>query len=123
MSVPKIAVFASGSVAGAMIDYLATLAISNYLAVSPVVSLAISMIISASAVFLFHEFITFSPPPHSRRRRYLAFMSLAAIIFAIRSGVLQLLIWTGVPVWLALLLAIGSASAVNFLTSKKIIFR
>lgn len=123
MPIPKIVVFASGSAAGAVIDYLVTLTINHYAGVSPVLALAMAMTVSASAVFLFHEFITFSPSSsHIRSRRYLAFVILAVVIFAIRSGVLKLLLWFGMSVWLGLLFAIGGASVINFWVSKEKIF-
>ncbi len=54
-----ISIFASGSLIGAVIDYVSTISLNNIFGVDPAVALGLSMILSSCIVFLFHRHITF----------------------------------------------------------------
>ena len=58
-----------------------------------------------------------------RARRYLVFMGWSGVILALRAAMLFLMRKAGVPVWLALALAIGIASVINYIISSRRIFR
>lgn len=114
--------FASGSAIGAAIDYLVTLFASHYLALFPAVALAIAMIISGSAVFFFHVRITYRDTTGNLIRRYILFMSWTCLIFFLRAIVLQGCLYTGLPLAVALFIALAVVSIINFIISTVIIF-
>lgn len=122
MLLNKFSVFIIGSLQGMIIDYLVALFLNYYFNIFPVVGLALAMTISSSVVFLFHEFVTFSPSGHGRRRRYFMFVALTILIFLTRSTILVLLMRVGATVTLGLLSAIGLTTIISFTISQKKIF-
>lgn len=120
----KYTVFLGGSALGAVADYLVTLLGVRFLALSPELALSIAMIFSATAVFVWHEHITFSVAgTPGKLRRYLVFMAWSAVILALRAGLLFVMRKAGLPLWLALAVAIGVASVINYIISSRRIFR
>ena len=122
MMLRKMSLFASGSVIGATIDYLATLAINHWLDLDPSLALGLSMIISATVVFAFHRRITFHEASDALLRRYLMFMAWSGLVFLIRALLLEASLYAGLPLAVALLVAIGLASVINFAMSSAVIF-
>jgi putative flippase GtrA len=118
----KFSLFASGSVIGAAIDYLATLALAKWMSLDPAIALALTMIISASVVFRFHSRITFHEANGNLLRRYLLFMAWSGLVFLLRALLLKLSLYAGLPLAVALLVAIGLASIINFAVSYAVIF-
>jgi putative flippase GtrA len=118
----RLSLFASGSVIGAVIDYVATLAISRWTNLDPAVALGLSMIISASVVFRFHSRITFDEANDNLLRRYVMFMGWSALVFFLRALLLKASLYAGLPLAAALLVAIGLASIINFAMSSAVIF-
>jgi putative flippase GtrA len=118
----KFSLFASGSVIGAAIDYLATLALAKWMSLDPAIALALTMIISASVVFRFHSRITFHEANDNLLRRYLLFMAWSGLVFLLRALLLKLSLYAGLPLAVALLVAIGLASIINFAVSYAVIF-
>ncbi|OJU92606.1 MAG: hypothetical protein BGO06_19305 [Shinella sp. 65-6] len=110
-------VFSGGSVVGAIIDYVVTLGANGLLGTPPSLALAASMMASGSIVFLYHDRITFRTSGTGWVKRYVKFMMLTAIILALRVVVLELFIAAGLPVFIAVALAIGIVSVANFAAS------
>jgi putative flippase GtrA len=122
MMLRRLSLFASGSVIGAVIDYVATLGLSGWLKLDPAIALALAMIISASVVFRFHSRITFEEANNNLFRRYVLFMGWSALIFVLRAVLLKAALYAGLPLAAALLVAIGLASIINFAMSSAVIF-
>ena len=118
----KFSLFASGSVIGAAIDYLATLALARWMSLDPAIALAVTMIFSATVVFGFHSRITFREANDDFLRRYLLFMAWSGLVFLLRALLLELSLYAGLPLAVALLVAIGLASIINFAVSSAVIF-
>lgn len=118
----KFSLFASGSVIGAAIDYLATLALARWMSLDPAIALALAMIVSATVVFRFHSRITFHEANDDLLRRYLLFMAWSGLVFLLRALLLKLSLYAGLPLAAALLVAIGLASIINFAVSSAVIF-
>lgn len=118
----KFSLFASGSVIGATIDYLVTLALARWMSLDPAIALAVTMIISATVVFRFHSRITFHEANDNLLRRYLLFMAWSGLVFLLRALLLKLSLYAGLPLAVALLVAIGLASIINFAVSSAVIF-
>ncbi len=122
MMLRRLSLFASGSVIGAVIDYVVTLALSRWANLDPAVALGLSMIISASVVFRFHSRITFDEANDNLLRRYVLFMGWSMLVFFLRALLLKAGLYAGLPLAIALLVAIGVASIVNFTVSSAVIF-
>lgn len=118
----RFSLFASGSTIGAAIDYVVTLTATDWLGLDPAYALGLAMIISASVVFLFHVRITFDGANSNLMRRYALFMGWSGLIFMLRAFLLKAILYTGLPLALALLMAIGLASIINFAISSAVIF-
>jgi putative flippase GtrA len=117
-------VFLGGSALGAVADYAVTLTGVRLLGLSPEAALALAMIFSSMAVFLWHEHVTFTTAgAPGKPRRFVVFMGWSAVILALRAALLFVMRKAGVPVWLALALAIGIASVINYIISSRRIFR
>lgn len=115
--------FLLGSGLGATIDYLLTLVMHAWFDVPPPLGLGMAMMVSVSVVFVFHQRITFSSTTEKSLRRYLIFLVWSVLIYALRAGMLLLFVWLGIGLHIALLLAIGFASVINYLVSADRIFR
>ncbi len=115
-------VFIGGSAMGAVIDYVVTLSASDVLHLPPTVALALAMVASGSLVFFFHDRVTFGRAKGSLLRRYALFMGWTCLVFFLRALLLQAGLHIGVPLAVALILAIGLASVVNFAISSAVIF-
>ena len=122
MMLRRLSLFASGSVIGAVIDYVVTLGLSQWLKLDPAIALALSMIISASVVFRFHSRITFDEANDNLLKRYVMFMAWSALIFFLRAVLLKAFLYSGLPLAIALLGAIGLVSIINFAMSSAVIF-
>jgi len=122
MMLRRMSLFASGSIIGAAIDYVATLAISRGANLDPAFALGLSMFISASVVYGFHSRITFEDAKDKQLRRYVMFMGWSALVFIVRALLLKASLYAGLPLAAALLVAIGVASIVNFTASSAVIF-
>jgi putative flippase GtrA len=118
----RYSLFAGGSAIGAAIDYVLTLAASDFVNLKPTIALGLAMIISASIIFFFHDRITFHDARDNVRHRYFLFMLWSCLIFLIRSLLLKVGLYAGLPLAMALLLAIGLASMINFVVSSAVIF-
>ena len=114
--------FSGGSVLGAVIDYGLTMLCYDLLHMDPSVALALAMTVSASVVFLYHEKITFRTAAPGRGARYLRFAALAVLVLALRVLAIQALTAAGLPVALALAIAIVVVSILNFAASSMLIF-
>ncbi|PHR23448.1 MAG: hypothetical protein COA37_07880 [Hoeflea sp.] len=118
----RISLFASGSVIGTVIDYGVTLGLSEWLRLDPALALALSMIVSATVVFRFHSRVTFDDANDDLLRRYVMFMGWSTLIFFLRAVLLKAFLYTGLPLAIALLGAIGLVSVINFVMSSAVIF-
>ena len=118
----RLSLFAGGSVIGAVIDYVVTLALSRWANLDPAVALGLSMIISASVAFRFHSRITFDEANDNLLRRYVLFMGWSTLVFFLRALLLKASLSAGLPLAIALLVAIGIASIINFTVSSAVIF-
>jgi putative flippase GtrA len=118
----RYSLFAGGSAIGAAIDYALTLAASDFVNFKPTIALGLAMIISASIIFFFHDRITFHDARDNARHRFFLFMLWACLIFLIRALLLRVGLYAGLPLAVALLLAIGLASVINFAVSSAVIF-
>ncbi|WP_323054569.1 GtrA family protein [Ochrobactrum chromiisoli] len=114
--------FVSGSAMGAVIDYVVTLTASDFLHLQPAIALALAMIISGSVVFFFHVRVTFKYSTEKFLRRYILFMSWTCLIFLLRALLLQACLHLGLRLAIALVIAIGLVSIVNFTISSVVIF-
>ena len=120
----KYGLFASGAALGALVDYGVTLAAVRLAGLTPSLALGLAMLISASAVFLWHDHVTFAAAGQpGKARRYLAFMAWSVVVFALRAGLLLVFGRMGMALPLALGLAILIASVINYLISSGLIFR
>tara|TARA_R110002012_G_scaffold35788_2_gene101697 strand:+ start:11893 stop:12414 length:522 start_codon:yes stop_codon:yes gene_type:complete len=122
MMLRRISLFASGSVIGTVIDYGVTLGLSEWLRLDPALALALSMIVSATVVFRFHSRVTFDDANDDLLRRYVMFMGWSTLIFFLRAVLLKAFLYTGLPLAIALLGAIGLVSVINFVMSSAVIF-
>lgn len=119
----KFIVFGGGSIVGAVLDYTVTLFLHDFFSVEPSAALALSMTISASVVFLYHEKFTFGVVGAAgRMRRYVRFLLLAVLVLALRVALLESLLAGGLSAPLALAIAIVFASVVNFAASSLFVF-
>ena len=118
----RISLLASGSVIGTVIDYGVTLGLSEWLRLDPALALALSMIVSATVVFRFHSRVTFDDANDDLLRRYVMFMGWSTLIFFLRAVLLKAFLYTGLPLAIALLGAIGLVSVINFVMSSAVIF-
>jgi len=115
--------FAGGSALGAGVDYAVTLAATRLLGLAPELALGLAMLISATIVFFWHEHVTFGAAGQpGLRRRYLRFMAWSGLVFGLRAAILRGLIVLGLPLSLALAVAIGVVSVINYLISSRAIF-
>lgn len=115
-------IFSGGSVIGAIIDYVVTLGANGLFGTPPSLALAASMVASGSIVFLYHDRITFRTSGAGWMKRYVKFMMLTAIVLALRVVVLELFIAAGLPVFIAVAMAIGIVSVANFAASSMLVF-
>lgn len=115
-------VFGGGSLLGACIDYVGTLALNDALAIAPWVALGLVMFLSATVVFAYHERVTFRMAGEGWHWRYCRFLLLAIGIFLLRAGVLNFLVSQNLSVSLAVAVAILLISVVNFVASSAFIF-
>ncbi|PZM09988.1 GtrA family protein [Rhizobium tubonense] len=117
----RYSLFAGGSAIGATIDYTITLITSDLADLPPTIALGLAMILSASVTFFFHDRITF-PERVSVRHRFFLFMLWSGLVFVMRTLLLKMGLYAGLPLAAALLLAIGLASMINFVVSSAVIF-
>lgn len=122
MILKRFPLFVSGSAMGAVIDYVVTLTASDFLHLQPAIALALAMIISGSVVFFFHVRVTFKYSTEKFLRRYILFMSWTCLIFLLRALLLQACLHLGLRLAIALVIAIGLVSIVNFTISSVVIF-
>ena len=118
----RLSLFASGSVIGAVIDYVMTLVLSQWMKLDPAIALALAMIISASVVFCFHSRITFDEANDDLFRRYALFMGWSALIYGLRALLLKAFLYAGLPLSAALLIAIGLVAVKNYAMSSAVIY-
>lgn len=124
VSVKKYGIFAGGAALGALIDYLVTLGGVRLAGLSPSLALGLAMLISATAVFFWHDHVTFAAAGQpGRLRRYLAFMGWSLVVFLLRAVLLEIFGHFGMALPLALAAAILIASVINYLLSAALIFR
>lgn len=107
---------------GAVIDYVVTLTASDFLHLEPAAALALAMIISGAVVFFFHVRVTFKYATEKLLYRYILFMGWTGLIFLLRAALLQACLHLGLRLAIALVIAIGLASIVNFAISSVVIF-
>lgn len=118
----RFSLFASGSSIGAVIDYLITLTVTSQLGFDPSYALALAMIISASFVFFFHTRVTFNGAKRGLVLSYALFMGWSGLVFVLRAFLLNVILYAGLSLAVALLIAIGLASIINFAISSAVIF-
>ena len=111
----KFSLFASGSVIGAAIDYLATLALARWTSLDPAIALALTMIVSATVVFRFHSRITFHEANDNLLRRYLLFMAWSGLVFLLRALLLKLSLYAGLPLLAPTFMYIGWETPANII--------
>ncbi len=120
--IKRLFTFGGGSLIGAVIDYVATLAAVAFLGLSAGVALAFAMSVSATVVFFYHEHITFPGKKAGRLTRYIRFMLLAVLVLALRVVALHMLTVAGLPIALALAIVIVVVSLFNFAASSMFVF-
>jgi putative flippase GtrA len=118
----RYSLFAGGSAMGAAIDYSLTLAASVLVNLGPTIALGLAMIVSASIIIFFHDRITFHDVRDNVRDRFFLFMLWACLIFLMRTLLLKVSPSAGLPLAVAVILAIGLASVINFSVSSPAIF-
>lgn|GEM_PF-993488 len=123
-SVNRYGIFAGGAALGALIDYLITLGGARLAGLPASLALGFAMLISATAVFFWHETVTFAAAGQpGRLRRYLAFMGWSLVVYLLRAVLLEIFRHFGMALPLALAVAILIASVINYLISAAVIFR
>lgn len=122
MILKRFPLFVGGSAMGAVIDYIVTLAASDFLHLQPAIALAFAMIISGSVVFFFHVRVTFKYSTETLLHRYILFMGWTCLIFLLRAVLLRACLYVGLRLAIALVIAIGLVSIVNFAISSVVIF-
>ncbi|WP_181409779.1 GtrA family protein [Martelella alba] len=120
--VKRYMVFGGGSLLGAAIDYVGTLALNSGFGVPPAIALGCVMIVSATVVFCYHDYITFRTAGAGWGRRFIRFMLLAIVIFALRAVVLEFLVAYDLSLPLAVAGAILLISVANFSASSVFVF-
>lgn len=115
-------VFGGGSLIGAAIDYVVTLCAHAFLDMAPSLALTLSMIVSGSVVFVYHDRITFRTSGQGWLWRYARFMLLAVLVLLLRVVVLELFMAAGSPVYIAVAAAILIVSVANFAASSMFVF-
>ncbi|MGB3899381.1 MAG: GtrA family protein [Mesorhizobium sp.] len=118
----RISIFASGSLIGAVIDYVSTISLNNVFGVDPAVALGLSMTLSSCVVFLFHRHITFPEAHGNTAYRFLLFIAVTLLVFLLRAVLLKAFLYAGLALAIALFLAIGLASLMNFVISSTVTF-
>jgi len=122
-SMRRFLIFNGGSLLGACIDYVITLALHETLEMVPWIALGLAMLFSAPVVFVYHEHVTFRMAGERRRLRLSWFSILAISILLLRTGVLEFLIIYNLSVCVAMASAIIIISVLNFIASSALIFR
>lgn len=116
--------FAGGSALGAVVDYAVTLGAVGLFGLPSTIALGLAMLVSATGVFFWHEHITFGAAGmRGKGRRYATFMLWSGVVFALRAAMLLGLQMLGLPLPVALAVAIGIASIINYMLSSRAIFR
>lgn len=115
-------VFGGGSLIGAILDYGVTLGAHIFLGTSPSLALAISMLVSGSMVFLYHDKITFQTAGKGWPKRYVKFMGLTMCVLLLRIVVLELFNAANFPAPVSIGAAIIIVSIANFAASSTLIF-
>lgn len=118
----RISIFASGSLIGAVIDYVSTMSLNKIFGVDPAVALGLSMILSSCVVFLFHRHLTFPEAHGNTAYRFFLFIAVTLLIFLLRALLLKVFLYAGLALAIALFLAIGLASLMNFVISSTVTF-
>jgi len=113
--------FALGSAMGAFVDYVVTLSAISFLYLNPAVALALAMAISGSGVFFFHVHVTFQYSAVKSFQQYVLFVAWTCLIFFLRAIFVQACLHIGLHLAVALIVAIGFVSIINFVISSVII--
>ncbi|TCT29240.1 putative flippase GtrA [Martelella mediterranea] len=121
-TVKKFVLFGGGSALGAVIDYVLTLVFHDVLGLAPWLGLALSMCVSSTVVFVYHEHITFKTHGSHWQSRYGKFIALTLIILGLRILALDLLLACGLSVYLAVAIALALISILNFAASSTFVF-
>lgn len=94
--------------------------------VSDLVALTVAVLVALSHNFLWHEHVTWpGRPPEERLARFARFqMSTGSLSLLSNLGLTKLvMMMTGLPVVASNVLAVASASLINFVFNDKIVFR
>lgn len=120
----RYALFIGGAALGAVVDYAVTLGLVQLAGISATLALCLAMLVSATAVFFWHDHVTFgAAQTPGKPRRYGVFMGWSGIVYLMRAGLLAGFAALGLALPVALALAIGIASVINYLLSSRVIFR
>jgi len=116
--------FAAASCVGAAIDFLLILYLTESVGLPGWQAIGLSMLVSASVVYVIHEFVTFRDPAKSNlnRARWTKFVIWSLAVYGIRVGVYGLLMRLAVVHMVAVAVAILSTAILNFVVSDTFIF-
>lgn len=117
--------FGMVSAVGTVIDLIIVLTLIKFFGIPEWQALALSMLVSATVVYIGHELVTFDDAGTTslRKRRWLSFAITAFAIYGFRVMVFGLLVSLGMPRMPALLVALVSSIIVNFTISRFAIFK
>ncbi len=117
-------IFGSASVLGALIDFtiVALLVTAGY---AGVVAFAAAMAVSATVVYLIHEYITFQKNREAgfKSSRFIAFLANTSVIYLWRVAIFYLLVRLSVPELIAVGVSLVSSLFINFIISRTLIFK
>ena len=116
--------FGLGSTLGACIDFLVTWLLLNQ-GINALLSFALSMSISSTLVYFYHEYLTFKEHRLSQysHARISQFLTSTLMIYGFRVALFYGLLSLEVLEVIALVVALVSSVFINFFVSKLLIFR
>jgi putative flippase GtrA len=120
----RFVIFGIGSTLGAAIDFFVTWLLLNQ-GINAFLSFAISMSISATLVYFYHEYLTFRDHRDSNYSlsRFSQFLTSTLMIYGFRVALFYGLTTLQVLEIIALLVALVSSLFINYFVSKLLIFK
>ena len=122
--IKRFILFGGISTLGAAIDFVLTWWLLSY-GFSAFLGFGLSMCVSATLVYLMHEFITFNQDRTVgfSQHRLFKFLFSTVLIYLLRVGVFYLLVYIGTIEVVAIGIALVSSVVINYSVSKFLIFK